>query len=72
MTTKPKYAGLGVALGAALGAIFGVIAGHMGVWLGIGVAIGMVLGSSMRQKQPGCPQCAMLHESHKPVERSTS
>jgi len=64
MTSKPKYAGLGIALGAALGAVAGVIAGNMGVWLAIGVAIGMAIGVSYRRKQAGCPECEAIHRAH--------
>jgi lipoprotein signal peptidase len=64
MQSKPKYSGLGLAMGAALGTAFGVVAGHIGVWLGIGVAIGMVLGTSIRRKEPECPHCAAMHQSH--------
>lgn len=64
MTSKPKYAGLGLALGALLGAVFGILAGHVGAWLAIGVAIGMVLGVSMRKKEPACPECAAMHRVH--------
>ncbi|MGA7752977.1 MAG: hypothetical protein WCB05_09100 [Candidatus Sulfotelmatobacter sp.] len=69
MTRKSKHAGLGIALGAALGAVFGVVAGHVGAWLAIGVAIGMVLGASIRSKQPDCPECAALHESHAALQQ---
>jgi len=64
MTSKPKYAGLGIALGAALGAVFGVIAGNMGVWLAVGIAIGLALGVWSRRKEPGCPECAAIHRVH--------
>jgi len=64
MTSKPKYAGLGLALGAALGVVFGILAGHVGAWLAIGVAIGMLLGVSMRRKEPVCPECAAMHRVH--------
>ena len=64
MTSKPKFAGLGLALGAALGAVFGILAGHVGAWLAIGVAIGVVLGASVRKKEPVCPECAALHRVH--------
>ena len=66
MTSKSKYAGLGVALGAALGAVFGVIAGNIGVWLGIGVAIGTVIGMSIRSGESECPECKASHEVHRP------
>jgi len=72
MTSKSKHTGLGLALGAALGAVFGVLAGHVGAWLAIGVAIGMLLGASLRSKQPECPQCAALHQSHQAVQRRSS
>jgi len=64
MTSKSKYAGVGIALGAALGAVAGVMAGNMGVWLAIGVAIGMVIGASYRRKDIGCPECAAIHRVH--------
>jgi len=64
MTSKPKYAGLGIALGAGLGAVAGVMAGNMGVWLAIGVAIGLVIGLSSRRKTTGCPQCEETHRAH--------
>ncbi|MGC2449152.1 MAG: hypothetical protein WA477_16000 [Candidatus Sulfotelmatobacter sp.] len=70
MTSKPKFAGLGIALGAALGAVFGVIAGNMGVWLAIGVAIGLVIGMSSRRKEPGCPECAAMHRVHEARSQS--
>ena len=72
MTSKSKHTGMGLALGAALGAVFGVLAGHVGAWLAIGVAIGMLLGASLRSKQPECPQCAALHQSHQAVQRRSS
>ncbi|MGO9086900.1 MAG: hypothetical protein ACLQBK_16885 [Candidatus Sulfotelmatobacter sp.] len=64
MTSKPKYAGLGIALGAALGAVFGVLAGNMGVWLAIGIVIGMLIGASFRRKETECPECAQIHRAH--------
>ena len=64
MTSKPKYAGWGIALGAMLGAVFGVLAGHMGIWLAIGIVIGMLLGASFRRRQQACPECAALHRVH--------
>ncbi len=64
MTSKPKYAGWGIALGAMLGAVFGVLAGHMGIWLAIGIVIGMLLGASFRRSQQACPECAALHRVH--------
>jgi hypothetical protein len=72
MERKSKYGGLAIAMGAALGAVFGVIAGHVGAWLAIGVAIGIVLGASVRRKQPTCPQCAALHQSHAALQRRSS
>jgi hypothetical protein len=69
MTGKSKHAGLGIALGAALGAVFGVIAGNVGAWLAIGVAIGVALGTSIRRKQPDCPQCAEMHQSHAALQQ---
>ncbi|MGA2102426.1 MAG: hypothetical protein ABSG34_15055 [Candidatus Sulfotelmatobacter sp.] len=69
MTNKSKHAGLGIALGAALGAVFGIIAGNVGAWLAIGVAIGVVLGASIRRKQPECPQCASMHQSHTAMQQ---
>ena len=69
MTNNSKHAGLGIALGAGLGAALGVIAGNIGAWLAIGVAIGMVLGASFRRKEPGCPECAAIHESHEGIQR---
>src|SRR5215467_8458574 len=50
MTSKPKYAGWGLALGGVLGAAFGLLAGHVGLWLAIGVAIGLMLGAGLRRK----------------------
>jgi len=70
MTSKPKYAGWGLALGGVLGAVFGLLAGHVGVWLAIGVAIGMLLGVSLRRKEPECPECAAMHRVHEAVRRS--
>ena len=64
MTSRPKYAGLGIALGAALGAVAGVMAGNMGVWLAIGVAIGLAIGLSSRRKATECPQCEAIHRAH--------
>jgi F0F1-type ATP synthase assembly protein I len=64
MTSKPKYAGLGIALGAALGAVAGVMAGNMGVWLAIGVAIGLGIGLLSRRKSTECPQCEAIHRAH--------
>jgi uncharacterized membrane protein YgaE (UPF0421/DUF939 family) len=64
MTSKPKYAGLGIALGVALGVVFGVLAGHVGVWLAIGVAIGVALGAAFRRKPVECPECAEIHRMH--------
>ncbi|HKT90025.1 MAG TPA: hypothetical protein VJQ59_16390 [Candidatus Sulfotelmatobacter sp.] len=72
MQSKPKYSGLGLVLGAALGAAFGVVAGHIGVWLGIGVAIGIMLGASIRRKEPECPHCAVLHQSHNAMQKRVS
>jgi len=69
MKGKQKFSGMGLALGAALGAVFGVIAGNMGVWLAIGIAIGIVLGASVKKKQPDCPHCAELHQSHEAMQR---
>lgn len=71
MTSKPKFAGLGLALGALLGAVFGILAGHVGAWLAIGVAIGMLLGASFRRKEPACPQCAAMHRVHQAVRRES-
>jgi len=70
MTSKPKYAGLGIALGAALGAVFGVMAGNVGVWLALGVAIGLAIGASYRRKGPACPECAALHRVHEAKTQS--
>jgi type IV secretory pathway TrbD component len=64
MTSKPKYAGLGIALGVSLGAVAGVLAGHVGVWLAIGLAIGIVIGASSRRKATECPECAEMHRTH--------
>jgi hypothetical protein len=72
MTSKPKYAGLGIALGAGLGAVAGVIAGNMGVWLAIGVAIGLVIGLSSRRKSAECPQCEAIHRGHELGNRGNS
>jgi hypothetical protein len=72
MTSKPKYAGLGIALGAALGTVAGVIAGNMGVWLAIGVAIGLVLGVSSRRKPTACAECEAIHRSHELSNRTNS
>jgi hypothetical protein len=72
MTSKSKYAGLGIALGAALGAVAGVMAGNMGVWLAVGVAIGLVIGLSSRRKATGCPQCEAMHRTHELGSRANS
>jgi hypothetical protein len=72
MTSKPKYAGWGIALGAALGAVAGVLAGNMGVWLAIGVAIGVVIGFSSRRKPTECPECEAIHRSHDLSNRANS
>jgi hypothetical protein len=72
MTSKPKYAGLGIALGAALGAVAGVLAGNMGVWLAIGVAIGVGIGLSSRRKSTECPQCEAIHRTHELGNRANS
>jgi len=70
MTSKPKYAGWGLALGGVLGAAFGLLAGHVGLWLAIGVAIGLMLGAGLRRKQPVCPECAAIHRVHDAARRS--
>jgi uncharacterized membrane protein YgaE (UPF0421/DUF939 family) len=70
MTSKPKYAGWGLALGAVLGAVFGLLAGHVGIWLVIGVAIGVMLGAGLRRKQPVCPECTAIHQVHEAARRS--
>ena len=72
MNSKRKYAGWTIALGAALGAVLGAIAGNMGVWLAVGVAIGLALGTTFRPKQPDCPQCTALHQSHREIEKRAS
>ena len=69
MTSKPKYAGLGIALGAALGTAFGVAAGHMAVWLAVGVAVGLALGTWVYRKPGECPMCEEMHAAHIDVER---
>jgi len=70
MTSKPKYAGWGLALGGVLGAAFGLLAGHVGLWLAIGVAIGLMLGAGLRRRQPVCPECAAIHHVHEAARRS--
>jgi len=64
MTSKPKYAGLGIAIGAVLGAIAGVLAGNIGAWLAIGVAVGILIGMSIRRRAVECPECAAIHRTH--------
>jgi hypothetical protein len=64
MTSKPKYAGLGIALGAALGALAGILAGNVGIWLAIGIAVGVAIGATFRRREPECPQCAAMHRVH--------
>ena len=70
MTSKPKYAGWGLALGGVLGAVFGLLAGHLGIWLAVGVAIGLMLGAGLRRKPPVCPECAAIHHVHEAARRS--
>ena len=72
MSSKRKFAGWTIAIGAALGAVLGAMAGNMGVWLAVGVAIGLAMGSAFRTKQPDCPQCAELHQSHETEQRRAS
>ena len=69
MSSKPRYAGVGIALGAALGAVFGVIAGNVGIWLAVGIAIGVAIGASWKRKGPACPDCAAIHSSHEAMQR---
>jgi len=69
MSSKPRYAGVGIALGAALGAVFGVIAGNVGIWLAVGIAIGVAIGASWKRKGPACPDCKALHPSHEAIQR---
>ena len=63
MTTKARFAGLGIALGAALGAVAGVITGNMGVWLAAGVAIGVAVGMGLRRKTEDCAECGPIHRA---------
>ena len=72
MSSKPRYAGVGIALGAALGAVFGVIAGNVGIWLAVGIAIGVAIGASWKRKGPACPDCAAIHSSHAAIQRKLS
>ena len=72
MSSNRKFAGWTIALGATLGAVLGAVAGNMGAWLAVGVAIGLALGAAFRPKQPDCPQCAALHQSHRTIEKRVS